>query len=53
MRLTRRGRALVLVLMVAGFVAALIYAYNTGQASQCAWFRTHGTPAQISEHCGP
>lgn len=53
MRLTRRGRVLVRVLIVVGFVAALVYAYNTGQDKRCAWFRTHGTPSQISEYCGP
>lgn len=54
-RLTRRGRMLrdylVLVLIIGGFIATLVFAWESGQRSQCHWYKEH-RPQQAHYYCG-
>lgn len=56
MILTRRGRLLrdyvVLALLIAVFLSALVWAWESGQNKQCRWYQQH-RPEQAQAYCGP
>lgn len=53
MKLTRRGWVVLGVVLTSVVVVALVFAWETGQAKQCHWFRDHGTQQQVAAYCGP
>lgn len=50
-RLTRRGWWAFGLLLAALLILSLLWAFDTGQQSQCQWFKQHGTAAQVRQYC--